>query len=673
MGQEFPISGSIDPASFPFLLANLHQQGATGSLKVDGATYQKALYFRSGRILFGSSNDPRDQLGAILIESGRLDGAQLDAASAKVGPGNPLAKVLSDGGLVTQRELSEAAKLKVERILCDLLSIDEGSFEFEDDVLPKGAIDLKLPTQRLFVAALRRVDDRAFVRRHVGGPETVLGLTPQAGERLADVFADVGGLPDVLDGRRPLREAAQMARLDPDEAAKLACALVFLGLARKVASDAFQAIESEDDELDFAPTARINLDSLTASTQSDDVAPPAFEADAGDTPFFLSNEPAAPVPVQAAPVFAIDPAVFAPPPPTEPEPEPEVQETLVLPRPAEAVQPPPAPAAPVRASEPEPTIVQRPAPAASPRPDRAGLPLVPPPPRRQPPKPPAEESEPTLAAPPAARPSREDLEALDSLLNSRSIETPLSSATAGGASPASGVRRAPAWEPSFGRGTPARGRRQTGAGARIGVVVAALVALALASVAAWYFLLRPRPTPQAALPQPTRPRASVVTLAPSATPVTSETPSTVAAATPTPTLATPSPVVAPATPAAQPVVTRNADAGSLDEARARLRAGDLGPAARAFAASVRAAPRNTFSIQLLLACSPETIGKAVAQAGAPELYIVPIRYRGRDCHRVCWGLYDGRARAESALRSVPPYFREGGAAPKVLSTSELLR
>src|SRR5262245_65244384 len=103
MADALPISGSIDPKAFPFLLMDLHRQGATGSLKVEGPTYQKALYFRGGRILFGSSNDPRDQLGAILIEAGKITPEQLEDVNAKVGPGNPLAKVLADTGFVNQR------------------------------------------------------------------------------------------------------------------------------------------------------------------------------------------------------------------------------------------------------------------------------------------------------------------------------------------------------------------------------------------------------------------------------------------------------------------------------------------------------------------------------------------------------------------------------------------
>src|SRR5688572_15534533 len=177
MAEALPISGNIDPKAFPFLLMDLHHHGATGSLKVAGPTYSKALYFRSGRILFGSSNDPRDQLGAILIEAGKITPEQLEDVNTKVGPGNPLAKVLADTGYVSQRELSEAARAKVERILADLIGYTSGSFEFEDGVLPKGAVDLKLSTPRVLIAAVRRVNDRAFVLRHLDGLEVVLRPT----------------------------------------------------------------------------------------------------------------------------------------------------------------------------------------------------------------------------------------------------------------------------------------------------------------------------------------------------------------------------------------------------------------------------------------------------------------------------------------------------------------
>src|SRR5256712_13170513 len=234
----------------------LHRQGATGSLKVDGPTYQKALYFRSGRILFGSSNDPRDQLGAILIEAGKITPEQLEDVNAKVGPGTPLAKVLSDTGFVNQRELSEAARAKVERILSDVIAYTSGSFEFEDGVLPKGAIDLKLSTEKVVLAAVRRVSDRAFVLRHLDNLDVVLSAQPDKATAIADVQAETGGLAQQLDGHRTLKDAAGHTRLDEFEAAKVACALLFLGLVgRGVAVPAFACRRGGSNQLDLGATA----------------------------------------------------------------------------------------------------------------------------------------------------------------------------------------------------------------------------------------------------------------------------------------------------------------------------------------------------------------------------------------------------------------------------------
>jgi hypothetical protein len=242
MPREFPASGNIEPASFPHLLVDLHRHGATGSLKVTGPLHPKALYFRGGRILFGSSMDPRDQLGTILIESGHISREQLDEVNAKMGPGNPLAKVLAESGFVDQRELLEAAWEKVERILSDVLSWEAGSFEFEGHVLPKGAVDLNLPTERLLLAAIKRIRDRAFALRHVD-TGAVLEPSPEGAAVLSEVWAGVVPLFEHLDGRRSLKEAISLSRLDEFEATKIACAILLLGVVRRKDAVATSATE----------------------------------------------------------------------------------------------------------------------------------------------------------------------------------------------------------------------------------------------------------------------------------------------------------------------------------------------------------------------------------------------------------------------------------------------
>ncbi len=103
-----------------------------------------------------------------------------------------------------------------------------------------------------------------------------------------------------------------------------------------------------------------------------------------------------------------------------------------------------------------------------------------------------------------------------------------------------------------------------------------------------------------------------------------------------------------------------------------LRQGALPEASRAFAATLSPGAQGRFSLQLLVACAPENVEKALSAVPADELYILPVIVKGRACYRLCWGVYDGRPAAEAALSSVPSYFRQGGGAPRVAPLVELL-
>ena len=660
MADAFPISGSIDPKAFPYLLMDLHRNGATGSLKVEGPSYQKALYFRTGRVLFGSSNDPRDQLGAILIETGKITPEQLEDVQAKVGPGNPLAKALADTGYVSQRELSDAARAKVETILSDVIAYTSGNFEFEDGVLPKGAIDLKLSTERLVLSSVRRLTDRNFVLRHLDGLEVVLAPSADLVSRLLELEPDAGGLPEKLDGTRTLKEAAALTRLDEFEAAKIACALLFLGLVQRAPAVAppeevvrladdplFRIAGSGDDELDLGDTARRSIESPSAAA----AAPLA---------------PAAAIPIAMAAAAARDPRDVAPEAPFFiPE---EVPPTVIMPPPESAARtapPEPEPEPFHIDAEPEPARVPEVMPATMMMPTPTVM-------MASPSEPPAFEADATPPAAATIRPSKDDQAALDALLNAPA--TPASAAPAG-RRPA----RADSWSPQSSR-PPVR-RTARGPSAMI-LGGATLLLVAAAVGAAWYLWGR---TPASAgtkvaarPPVTSMPPGSVSTmpatprpLASTAAPATTTLP---AAITPGP-RATPMPAIpVPATP--MPAIPHTAaprnPPATLAEARALLKGGELEQAAQGFAATVKAAPANAASVQILVACSPETVQKAVANAGSPELFIVPVNYKGHDCYRLCWGLYESAAKAASQMRSLPEYFRKG-ATPRVVGASEIVR
>jgi septal ring-binding cell division protein DamX len=171
-----------------------------------------------------------------------------------------------------------------------------------------------------------------------------------------------------------------------------------------------------------------------------------------------------------------------------------------------------------------------------------------------------------------------------------------------------------------------------------------------------------------ALPAPT-----VAAAKPVITPIPATPPSPKAVDKPTPTptptpaprttpVATPAPAPAKPTPAARP-------AGGGYEA---LKAGRLAEAGAAFEAMAQSRG-GEFSVQLLVACSPQTVEKAVQNDPSTELFILPATIGGKPCHRLMRGFFKTGAEATQAVASLPPYYVAEGAKPKAVPMKSVLR
>ena len=234
-------SGNLNQKTFLELLVELHQKSATGSPKLEQAPLQKGVYFRDGQILFAASNDPQDQLASILVEEGKLSKDQMQVAQARVSAGNPLAKVLTELGYISQRELADAARLKVEKILTDLYGWKEGTFQFVERSLPKGAIDLELSTPRLIFNSVRRIQDREWVLEQLGSLDSVLSATPSLDSFLAKTTPDPGAseVLRLVDGVKSIKQIGALSALGEFEVCKiLASALLSGALEKPAAGDA---------------------------------------------------------------------------------------------------------------------------------------------------------------------------------------------------------------------------------------------------------------------------------------------------------------------------------------------------------------------------------------------------------------------------------------------------
>ena len=125
------------------------------------------------------------------------------------------------------------------------------------------------------------------------------------------------------------------------------------------------------------------------------------------------------------------------------------------------------------------------------------------------------------------------------------------------------------------------------------------------------------------------------------------------------------PVAAPSV-AETPSGSARESAESLDlqlGRRARATLGPLGPSAG-----------DRWALQLLLACSPETLNKTLAlESGSFKPWFLPVRSSGRLCYRVLSGIYPDRASARAAIDRLPPELRGPDTGPTPVRLADPLK
>lgn len=616
--------GDIEPA---FFVGYLHRVKATGTLRFDDAPTQRAIYFRDGRILFSSSNAPEDQLGAILVAGGKISQADFDAIVAALLPKQSIAAALSQGGHVSQRDIGDAARRKVEQIVGSCCAQTTGRYEFEDGVLPKGALDLKLTTEKVLVAAFDALEPSGFLMRILKSPVAVL-----AAADLEPVEPDLIRLRAALDGETALPDVAARAGLPPAATEARAAVLVVTGGAT--------VVTSQIEEMALPDTGE-TMPEVQGFMMPEET--PSFEA---DTISFAPMEESAPSGPELAPM-----------------PEASSEATLMMMPDPEI--PPPAPA-PVPELSSEATLIVG-----------SGLDLATPPPPRSP------NSSGAYRVvggtrPPKTRTTTDDLNAVKELISTPTGGTKRPSFMESEAEPESEAKadelRQGARLKASARGLGALSGHPAARPAGIAVAVLVLAALGWFGYATWLapaaVPAAPKPAARKATPPPvpastTAPGAPTALEAP---PAAAASPAALVARPPMPATTPPPPTtVAPA-----PVSAAPAPATGAATAYGMMKAGRLADAAAAFDALARSR-RGEFTVQLLVACAPETIAKAIQNDPSPDLFIVPASIDGRTCHRVLRGFFASNAEASQAVAALPAYYAVEGAHPRAISLRTVLR
>ena len=155
-------NGRLEGVSVPDLLWGLCQSRRTGVLKVT-AEHMTSVYIDEGRIIFASSSDPDQRLGAMFLRNDLISLEQLEQAIGEIGSGRRLGTILVEHGSIGPQDLVHGVMTQVQSIILDLFPLEEGEYQFCEGPLPSDeVITLSMNTGEFLLQGIRKV--RSFVR-----------------------------------------------------------------------------------------------------------------------------------------------------------------------------------------------------------------------------------------------------------------------------------------------------------------------------------------------------------------------------------------------------------------------------------------------------------------------------------------------------------------------------
>ena len=244
------IKGSLKEASLPDVLQLLSMGKKTGCLAVTHRNNFGYVYFDRGLISYASIVNRRDRIGDILLKSGTITQAQLDAAISAQSRHRDkrIGELLVAQGAVTRDALHAQIRTQIEEAVYYLFTWTQGTFNFEAEVHPEEQdLLVAINPESLLLEGARRVDEWSLIEKKISSLDLVFDVDrvklAAAGVTLPK---DQQVVMELLDGQRDIVGIIEESGLGEFEVGKAIYGLVTAGFAQRIGkTKAVEAVVSD--------------------------------------------------------------------------------------------------------------------------------------------------------------------------------------------------------------------------------------------------------------------------------------------------------------------------------------------------------------------------------------------------------------------------------------------
>ena len=194
------ITGNLQTMELAELLQWLGHTGKTGTLVLSNGQVEKRIIFRAGEVTMTASTDPKEYLGHFLVSRGLLDEITL-AKAMELQEQNQmlLGKILVTIGAISETELENMLRLKLEESVYEIFTWPSGDFRFIDEEPSNSEIiPLRFNVNALALEGTRRTDEWLRLRKTIPSKHCVaVSVVPLeaaegdgVGQRILDLVND---------------------------------------------------------------------------------------------------------------------------------------------------------------------------------------------------------------------------------------------------------------------------------------------------------------------------------------------------------------------------------------------------------------------------------------------------------------------------------------------------
>jgi hypothetical protein len=165
------LQGSLAERDVPDLVQALHERHFTGVLTLTHAGVGRRVTVQEGQLVFGTSSDPDDRMGELLLRTGKISLRQYVDASQAVKPGKRLGGILVEQGVLAPKELVQVVMQQSQHVIYRSFELTEGQYRIQEGIESAEAITLKTSTPDIILEGISRIESWTRIQRAVGGLE----------------------------------------------------------------------------------------------------------------------------------------------------------------------------------------------------------------------------------------------------------------------------------------------------------------------------------------------------------------------------------------------------------------------------------------------------------------------------------------------------------------------